>query len=189
MPFTLKHSNKAEMIEILSTWEQSFQQKPKDSSKKEMRKKALSIASQMQRTLAEQTHAHLWIAKESETNAPMAMMIVDDTAQREKTIRFLLSNQKVPESKGSGLFLVHQLTEMAARKRSKIKTTSENADKFWRKCPGFSPDPDNSGDYVCEPSSPVAGADRASMSIFSSTKSTKKNRQKIYKTCSLTVRS
>lgn len=173
MPFTLKHSNKAEMIEILSTWEQSFQQKPKDSSKKEMRKKALSIASQMQRTLAEQTHAHLWIAKESETNAPMAMMIVDDTAQREKTIRFLLSNQKVPESKGSGLFLVHQLTEMAAPKRSKIKTTSENADKFWRKCPGFSPDPDNSGDYVCEPSSPVAGADRASMSIFQAPKAQK----------------
>ena len=34
MPFTLKHSNKAEMIEILSTWEQSFQQKTKDRTKK-----------------------------------------------------------------------------------------------------------------------------------------------------------
>ena len=166
MPFTLKHSNKAEMIEILSPWEQSFQQKTKDTSKKAMMKKALSIASQMQGTLAGQTHGHLWIAKNSETNVAMAMMIVDDTGHREKTIRFLLSNQKVPESKGSGLFLVQKLTEMAARTGSKIKTTSENADRFWRKCPGFSPAPDNSGDYVCEPSSPAAGAGLASMSIF-----------------------
>ena len=73
MPFTLSSSNKAEMIEILSTWEQSFKQKTKDTSKKAMMLKALSIAGQMQGTLAEQKHAHLWIAKHSETNAPMAM--------------------------------------------------------------------------------------------------------------------
>ena len=128
----------------------------------------------MQGTLAGQTHAYLWIAKDSETNAPMAMMIVDDTGHRGKNIRFLLSNQKVPESKGSGLFLVQKLTEMAARTGSNIKTTLENADKFWRKCPGFSPDPDNSGDYVCEPPSPVAGAGLASMSVFSVPKAQKK---------------
>ncbi len=170
MPFTLSSSNKAEMIEILSTWEQSFQQKTKDTSKKAMMLKALSIAGQMQRTLAEQKHAHLWIAKHSETNAPMAMMIVDDTVGRVKTIRFLLSSQKALESKGSGQFLVHKLTEMAARTSYKIKTTSENADEFWGRCPGFSPDPDNSGEYVCEPPPPVAGAGPASMSIFTAPK-------------------
>ena len=78
MPFTLKHSNKAEMIEILSTWIQSFQHKTKDTLKKDMKKKALSIAIQMRETLAGQTHAHLLIAEDSETNVPMGMMIVDD---------------------------------------------------------------------------------------------------------------
>ncbi len=59
---------------------------------------------------------------------------------------------------------------MAARTSYKIKTTSENADEFWRRCPGFSPDPDNSGEYVCEPPPPVAGAGPASMSIFKAQK-------------------
>jgi hypothetical protein len=166
MPFTLKNSDKNEMIAILSTWEQSFQQKTKDPAKKARMQKALSIAIQMQVTLDRHTHAHLWIAKHAETDAPMAMMIVDDTGHKEKTIRFLLSNQKNPEARGSGRFLVEKLTQQAAPKGVKIKTTSENADNFWRKCPGFKPSPDNSGDYVCEPSLPGAIAGLGSASFF-----------------------
>lgn len=166
MPFTLKNSDKNEMIAILSTWEQSFSQKTKDPSKRAMIQKALSIARQMNETLAKQTHAHLWIAKHAENDAPMAMMIVDDTGHKEKTIRFLLSNQKNPEARGSGRFLVEKLTQQAALKGVKIKTTSENADKFWRQCSGFSPSPDNSGDYVCDPSPTKEVAGLGSASFF-----------------------
>ena len=165
MPFTLKNSDKNEMIAILSTWEQSFENRLKDLSKKAKMQKALSIARQMKDTLKSQRHAHLWIAEDSASNDPMAMMIVDDTDHKEKTIRFLLSNLKDP-SKGSGLFLVQKLTEMVARTSSKIKTTSENAVGFWSKCPGFRPSPDNSGDYVHDPALPVAGAGLSSVSIF-----------------------
>lgn len=116
-------------------------------------KAAASIVEQMLNCLTNEKHGHLWIAKNTESKKICAVLIGNDN-KNGLVIRFILSNVFELEAKGSGKFLIHEMVKLAKKNTLAIRTTSENADAFWKKCPGFQLDKLNPPDYICTPQKP-----------------------------------
>lgn len=154
MTFELKKITAKEMSLIVEMWRDSFSRKKGGDP---ITKNALSIATQMQDSLARSGHGHLWLAKDNTKEQGYALLIADDHKDG-LIIRFLLSNIFDAEAKGSGKFLVQEMVNFAEKRGLNIRTTSQNADAFWKKCPGFQLDPSNPPDYVCSSAKPGAAA-------------------------------
>jgi hypothetical protein len=146
MPFEkINLTSNTEASEIVKSWKKTFPSRGGSIDGKTQG--AHSIATQMCEAL-QRNHALLWLAQSSETSAPLALMIVDDLAGREKKISFLLANVKNPDARGAGRFLVQELINWAVSKQFTLRTISENADRFWSRCPGFKADSD---EFVFDP--------------------------------------
>lgn len=130
---------------ILQKWYTQFSKKKSDSKTKN----AASIASQMIKALTEK-NGYLYMAKDDINGNPQALLIAND-CKNGLIIRFVLSNVLCPEAKGSGKFLVQEMVSFAEKRDLAIRTTSQNADAFWKNCPGFKLDKNNPTDFIFIP--------------------------------------
>ncbi|WP_131783259.1 hypothetical protein [Legionella gresilensis] len=148
MKFKAEKVDSKRMLEVLSDWEKKFLSKKRNK----IETNAQSIATQMIKTLKDERHAHFLLAKSDESNKPCALLIGDEK-DKLIIIRFILSNVFDTDAKGSGRFLVEAITKFADAKKFSIRTTSQNADAFWKKCPGFKLDEANPPDFIYKPDS------------------------------------
>ncbi|GGI88034.1 GNAT family N-acetyltransferase [Legionella impletisoli] len=150
MTFILKKTDAEKARLLLQDWNDRFSKKNKGILP--VIKNAESIAKQMIETLKSEKHGHIWVAVHEESKESCGVLIADDHKDG-FIIRFLISNLLNKEAKGSGRFLVEELIKLADKRNLSIRTTSQSADKFWKKCPGFQLDQSNPTDYRYQPSS------------------------------------
>lgn len=152
VPFTLEKTEKnsvPEVIIVLEDWKRLFAKKRQFPTVVN----AESIVSQMLDVLKTEKHGFLWLAKHPETHKTSAVLIANDL-KNEIVIRFLVSNVLDKQSKGAGKFLVSEISKFANIRNRTIRTTSQNAKKFWENCPGFQFDHSNPPDFIHKPVKP-----------------------------------
>lgn len=150
MSFLIEKIDAEKMRLLLQDWKISFSKKKKVTAAKV--RNAESIVEQMIDSLRSQKHGHLWLAKHETSKETCAVLIGDDHKDG-FIIRFVLSNILDEQTKGSGRFLVQEMMNLADKRNFSIRTTSQNADKFWKGCPGFQLDRSNPTDYIYKPNS------------------------------------
>ncbi len=106
---------------------------------------ARSVARQSIESISHEKHGHIWCAMHGDKIC--AVLVADDRAG-ELVIRFLVANLRDPEAKGSGAFLVQNMLELARKTHATVRTTPENAEKFWRDKMGFQEDPKDPVQYI-----------------------------------------
>lgn len=106
---------------------------------------ANSIVKQSIDSLSSARHGHIWVAT---LNSKRCAILIADDSKDELIIHFLSANTLDPEAKGSGTFLVQEMLKLAQKTHKTIRTTPENAEKYWKDKMGFHPDPLDPTQYI-----------------------------------------
>ena len=147
--FVKRNLGSEEVISALQDWDFSFgkaigRAKASSQAVKNLRT-AQSVAKQSIESISQEKHGHIWCAMHGEKIC--AVLVADDRAG-ELVIRFLVANLRDPEAKGSGTFLVQGMLDLAKKTHATVRTTPENAEKFWRDKMGFQQDPKDPVQYI-----------------------------------------